>query len=117
MTTSTIPATMTGKETTVASKLTLAVHQEEGMYWAEVQEMPGCFASGVDLNELMDAVREAVSLYLTDGEGVVEIDGFPGQPTPTAAAELADLVALRAMNDAYPPPHIDVASMNLLVEA
>ncbi len=44
------------------------VHQEDGRYWAEVQELPGCFASGADLNELKDALVEAITLYL-DQEG------------------------------------------------
>lgn len=43
------------------------VHEEDGAYWAEVQELPGCFASGRDLEELRDGIVEAITLYLEDG--------------------------------------------------
>lgn len=42
------------------------VHEEDGSYWAEVDRLPGCFASGQDLDELREAVIEAITLYLTD---------------------------------------------------
>ena len=34
-------------------------------YWASVPELPGCFVSGETLDELLEAVTEAISLYLT----------------------------------------------------
>lgn len=43
--------------------LTARVHQEDGSYWAEVVELPGCFASGDDLDELKEALAEAIFLY------------------------------------------------------
>jgi predicted RNase H-like HicB family nuclease len=43
------------------------VHQEDGSFWAEVLDLPGCFASGGSLDELREALEEAVALYLTDG--------------------------------------------------
>ncbi len=45
------------------------VHQEDGSYWAEVQELPGCFASGDTVAELIESVEEAVALYLAPSEG------------------------------------------------
>jgi predicted RNase H-like HicB family nuclease len=33
-------------------------------YWAEVPELPGCFAVGDTLDELSESLREAVALYL-----------------------------------------------------
>lgn len=39
------------------------VHQEGGSYWAEVVELPGCFASGDDLDELKEALAEAIFLH------------------------------------------------------
>lgn len=45
-------------------QLHVNVHQEDGSYWAEVQELPGCFASGDTVPELIDSVEEAVALYL-----------------------------------------------------
>ena len=40
------------------------VHEEDGSYWVDVEGLPGCFASGRDLDELREAVEEAISLYL-----------------------------------------------------
>jgi predicted RNase H-like HicB family nuclease len=39
------------------------IHEEDGGYWAEVEGLPGCFASGSDLDELREAVVEAITLY------------------------------------------------------
>ena len=39
---------------------------EEGGYWAEVPDLPGCAAEGDTLDELAANVREAISLYLKD---------------------------------------------------
>lgn len=36
----------------------------DGYVFAEVDELPGCFASGRDLVELAEALDEAVALYL-----------------------------------------------------
>ena len=44
------------------------VHQEDGSYWAEVRELPGCFASGKDLNELQEALIEAIGLCMTPAD-------------------------------------------------
>lgn len=43
------------------------IHEEDGRYWAEVQELPGCFASGADLDELKEALLEAIQMYVDDG--------------------------------------------------
>jgi predicted RNase H-like HicB family nuclease len=45
-------------------ELTVRVHFEEGAYWAEVLELPGCFASGETLVELEDALDEAIAMVL-----------------------------------------------------
>lgn len=50
----------------------VTVHEEDGSYWAEVAELPGCFASGGDLDELRDAVTEAITLCLAGDEGPSE---------------------------------------------
>jgi len=47
-------------------ELTAGVRRESGSYWAEVRELPGCFASGDSLDELLGALEEAVRLYLAD---------------------------------------------------
>jgi predicted RNase H-like HicB family nuclease len=45
------------------------IHREDGGYWAEVSELPGCFASGDTLDELFDSLRDGVHLYLEDEDG------------------------------------------------
>jgi predicted RNase H-like HicB family nuclease len=45
---------------------TARIHHEEGTYWAEVPELPGVFASGDTLDELLEGLQEAVALYLGD---------------------------------------------------
>lgn len=57
------------------------VHREDGSYWAEVRELPGCFASGDNAAELIESVEEAVALYLAPPEGeapplAIELSGF-----------------------------------------
>ncbi|MGH3402341.1 MAG: type II toxin-antitoxin system HicB family antitoxin [Streptosporangiaceae bacterium] len=48
-------------------RLTIGVHREPGGgLWADVKELPGCFASGRDMAELSEALDEAVSLYLSE---------------------------------------------------
>jgi predicted RNase H-like HicB family nuclease len=49
-------------------QLTIRVRNEANAYWAEVVELPGCFASGVTLDELREALEEAVSIYLEDDD-------------------------------------------------
>lgn len=53
--------------------LTARIHQEDGSYWAEIAELPGCFASGETLDELREAIEESVSLYLTDRTDASEL--------------------------------------------
>ena len=57
------------------------VHHEDGSYWAEVRELPGCFASGDMVGELFESVEETVALYLAPPEGevapvAIELAGF-----------------------------------------
>ena len=46
--------------------LTVEVREEAPGYWARVVELPGCFASGRTLDELLEALGEAVGLYVWD---------------------------------------------------
>lgn len=42
------------------------IHEEDdGSKWAEVLELPGCFASGDSMAELQEAVVEAIGLHLS----------------------------------------------------
>jgi predicted RNase H-like HicB family nuclease len=44
------------------------VHEEDGAYWAKVKELPGCFASGRDLDEVKEALIEAIEMCLPESE-------------------------------------------------
>ncbi|MGA9077226.1 MAG: hypothetical protein WB383_02685 [Acidimicrobiales bacterium] len=48
------------------------VHSENGLLWIEITEMPGCFASGETMDELIEALTEAMSLYMTSSGVTVE---------------------------------------------
>jgi predicted RNase H-like HicB family nuclease len=43
------------------------VHEEEGMFWAEVPALPGCATQGATLTELRANLKEAI-------EGVLDVD-------------------------------------------
>jgi predicted RNase H-like HicB family nuclease len=63
---------------------TVRIHSEpDEDLWAEVEELPGCFASGQNLAELQEALAEAISLYLSEpGKPVrVELEEAPGSIT------------------------------------
>ncbi|MGH3234048.1 MAG: type II toxin-antitoxin system HicB family antitoxin [Streptosporangiaceae bacterium] len=67
-----------------ATEYTVRVHNEpDGTWWAEVDELPGCFTSGHDLSELAGSLSEAISLYLSEpGKPVhVEVESEPGSVT------------------------------------
>jgi predicted RNase H-like HicB family nuclease len=49
-------------------ELSANIHREDGSYWADISELPGCFASGYTLEELIDSLLEGVHLYLGDAE-------------------------------------------------
>jgi predicted RNase H-like HicB family nuclease len=53
-------------------ELTVRVHEEDGAYWAEVVELPGCFASGETLDGLRVALDEAIRLHRDE-----PLDGLP----------------------------------------
>ena len=40
---------------------------EEGGYWAEVAELPGCFSQGESKAELLDNIQAAIATY-RDGD-------------------------------------------------
>lgn len=58
-------------------ELTVVVHEEDPGYWSEVRELPGCFASARTLEELRDALEEAVGFCIEDGP--VELEDAPLQ--------------------------------------
>jgi predicted RNase H-like HicB family nuclease len=50
-------------------ELDVIVHHDSdaGGSWAEVVQLPGCFAAGHSLAELEESLQEAILLYLKDG--------------------------------------------------
>ena len=65
----------------------------DGSYWAKVDELPGCFASGFDLEEVKASTFDAIQLWLPDG---IEL----GEPTwrvvePESVVEKAPAAASR----------------------
>lgn len=74
------------------------VHQEDDdTLWAEVLDLPGCFASGETLDELREALQEAISLYIADDPQAGKISGIkqasPESPNkPMTVGEMRVLV-------------------------
>lgn len=64
-------------------ELIARIHNEHGSYWAEVPDLPGCFASGDTLDELFKSLQEGVALYLAD-------EGEESGPLRVTTATLTD---------------------------
>ena len=57
-------------------ELHASIHEDDdGSLWADVKELPGCFASGATMSEFTEALIEAVGLYLEDGSAAVRVSG------------------------------------------
>lgn len=48
--------------------LNLTVHFENDQIWAEVDDLPGCFAAGRNMKELQEALAEAIGFYLAEDQ-------------------------------------------------
>jgi predicted RNase H-like HicB family nuclease len=79
---------MTDLSARLNEPLTVLVHDEgsDGM-WAEVKELPGCFASGTDLDELYEALEDAIGLYLSTDDNRVEVK-LVGAPEPSESIKV-----------------------------
>lgn len=63
---------------------TVRVHDEpDGSWWAEIDELPGCFASGHEPGEIREHLEDAISTYLSEsGRAVtVSVEDQPGSVT------------------------------------
>lgn len=67
-------------------------HEDDGSYWGEVVELPGCFASGFTMDELLDGISEAISLYLSDDPEAGRI--IDAEPTSPPRAEVGEMKVL-----------------------
>lgn len=56
-------------------------HAEEGGYWAEVPALPGCFAQGDTLEEVIADMQEAIESHIDtlrdDGQSIPIDDVLP----------------------------------------
>jgi predicted RNase H-like HicB family nuclease len=68
------------------------IHEEDDSYWAEVEDLPGCFASGQDLDELKDALIEAIGMCLTE-EDARRQEALEGLRVSTLSVASGPLVA------------------------
>lgn len=72
-------------------EVTVRVHEEDdGWIWAEVRDLPGCFASGRTLDELREALEEAISLYVTDDPDTGTIRDITKDP-PRQAMQIGEM--------------------------
>ena len=68
---------------TNGTEYVVRVHDaEDGTLWAEVVDLPGCFATGDNPDELREALEEAIPLYLSESSG----DKSAEAKKPAAAA-------------------------------
>ncbi len=75
----------------MSKTLTVTVHlEDDGSFWAEVEELPGCFASGDSLAELTEALAESISLYLDQPVHISGVEPLkpPAMPQRKPAREL-----------------------------
>ncbi|HVD39619.1 MAG TPA: type II toxin-antitoxin system HicB family antitoxin [Solirubrobacterales bacterium] len=64
-------------------ELTARIRIDNGSYWADVPGLPGCFASGDTLDELIESLQEGIA-HCLDGKGE------QGGPLQLATATLTD---------------------------
>ena len=62
-------------------ELQVIVHRDQdGSFWAEAVQLPGCYASGHSRDELFESLEEAVELYLkgVDPSAIISSDRVEG---------------------------------------
>jgi predicted RNase H-like HicB family nuclease len=75
----------------VGPQFTVKVYRaEEGGYWAECRELPGCFTQGETMPEVRKNAREAITLYLEAlAERVATGRSAPRRDRPVAELNFA----------------------------
>ncbi|MDQ1439080.1 MAG: HicB like antitoxin of bacterial toxin-antitoxin system [Acidimicrobiaceae bacterium] len=67
------------------------VNEDPGCLWAEVVELEGCFASGENMDELLENLLEAIGLYLSGPKRTVHVKmkswEVLGQPNTASGEE------------------------------
>jgi predicted RNase H-like HicB family nuclease len=73
--------------------LTINVHHEDDSYWATVEQFPGVFATGDDLEKLRASLEEGIALMLAgSGDKEQRVRLGPLRPEPSELAATAALV-------------------------
>jgi predicted RNase H-like HicB family nuclease len=76
-----------------SQSLHVSVRHEDDSYWATVDEFPGVFATGDDLEELRASLEEGIALVLASpGQQPPTITLTPFRPEPAAMGANAQLV-------------------------
>lgn len=60
-----------------SAQFDIGVTFEDGWFYGEVLDLPGCFASGQTPDELLDAFSEAIPFYLDDNAIAFEVSRPP----------------------------------------
>lgn len=74
------------QESHLQMDITANIRLEDGSYWADVPALPGCFAAGATLDELVESLQEGIALYLADDQP----DSDLGGPLRITSAVLSD---------------------------
>lgn len=61
------------------------VHETDDGLWAEVVDMPGCFATGDNEDELREALTEAITLWTMVGDRVTMVGELEWRDPPSSA--------------------------------
>jgi predicted RNase H-like HicB family nuclease len=74
------------------SQLHVSVRHEDDSLWATVEEFPGVFATGDNLEELRESLEEGIALVLAPaGQEPPAVKLAPLHMEPTVAAASAEL--------------------------
>lgn len=75
-------------------RLHVRVHRDDGAFWATVDEYPGVFATGDDLEELRVVLEEGICLMVAEPEGdVPDLRVSPLKIEPAGIPASATLIA------------------------
>jgi predicted RNase H-like HicB family nuclease len=77
----------------VSGELHVCVRFEDESFWATVDEFPGVFATGDNLDELRESLEEGISLYLAqDGQELADVKLAPLHAQPVATRASSEIV-------------------------
>jgi predicted RNase H-like HicB family nuclease len=76
-----------------AQQLHINVRYEDDSLWATVDEFPGVFATGDNLDELRESREEGIALVLERDDGAIpRVTLAPFHPAPVETTASAELV-------------------------